>query len=295
MMTKKLFKNCFLIVSFISLSICGRAYGLADVIETFNDYQTGDLRDTSGKGTGFSSEADTWEANTSHYKAREDDLSAPAETGYALEQSGTAQSVQGQSTNQRRQSRRLDHEELVGTSWFSFLVKNTKSTQIAGIDFYDGSYYDSYHVDKAREISLRGTSLYVEGSGGTGESGIDVSSKTSLNENALILGKFMPNGLSESANLQVWVNPDVSNDAAGLGTPDFEQLSDLGWGNMDRLKNLGLLAYDTEGSWGGQIDSLYISNETSAFQDVTGVPEPAALTLLALGGLALRRRQKLRS
>ncbi|AQQ10028.1 Immunoglobulin I-set domain protein [Sedimentisphaera cyanobacteriorum] len=269
-MNKKHTKKCFLFCAVLCLVLSGTLYGQADVIATFNDMTTGGMRENDGQpaGTGVGFSTDYWQANTSHCKVREDNLAAPSSTGYSIVQTGTAQCVQVQSIHQRRQYRELIHENLVGSCWISFLAKNTKSTNVTGIDFDE---YVSYWVNKDREISLRGTNLYVQGSGGTGSGGIDVSSKYAIGETALVLCKFMPNAYSSPAHLQVWVNPNTANGPDGLGTPDFEQLSDLGWGEMDRLKGLGLLAYDTDDHWGGLIDAVYISQGDDAFYDVVGV------------------------
>ena len=267
-----MFRNMIITQVVILVICCLSISGLASAQEVnanFNDMNLGTMQSVNqpaGTGVGFSS--DHWTVNTSVVKVIEGDLTAPAGTNYGLIQSGDAQSVQAQhSSADRRQAR--DVIDLLGGGWFSFLVKNVESTDISGIDFYNSA--TEYSVGQTQSVVLHGTNLVIGGtSGGT----VDVSSKYSLGETALILGYLETNAFADPETIQVWVNPDVSGGEAGLGVPDFEQLVDLEW-EMSRITVLGIQSWDSGSSGtGGIIDMIYLSNDQDAYMDVTGTAEP---------------------
>ena len=131
---------------------------------------------------------------------KDEDLTAPAGLGYAVSQSGNNRAVRGESSNDydRRQARYT--QSLNGDIWFSFLVCNDESTDVAGIDFRNQNSWAI--VTNAPVVQLMGQMLFVGGNGG---GAVDLSSKLSLSETVLVLGRLVVNTNAET--LQVWVNP----------------------------------------------------------------------------------------
>jgi hypothetical protein len=249
------------------------------IVADFNDLSPGTLYNREG-GTGFEA---PWSVNTSVPRIETGDLAAPESTGYNIPQVGAYNGymIGRHASADRRQAR--DITDLIGSDdiWFSFLVKNDESTDATGIDFRANA--TAYTVDVGpQQVFLIGQTLFIGSADGLGGS-VDVSSKTTLGEAALIVGKVNTAGDSELAeSLDVWVNPDVTN----LGPADFST-SDVGW-NLARLSVLGINSYDTgDSGTGGFLDAIRISKDTEhAFEFVTGVvagtvpadpPEPAIL------------------
>lgn len=84
--------------------------------------------------------------------------------------------------------------------------------------------------------------------------------------------------------IEFWVNPDLSNGEAGLGTPLL---------SADGANVLNAVAGPRVSfSSGGALDAIRISNDPDGFEYVTAVPEPASLGALGLGGLVLLRRRR---
>ena len=242
------------------------------VVADFNDMNLGAMRVGDGQpaGTGVGFAEDYWGANTSWVRVVEGDLTAPASTGYNVVSSGNPQCVQGlYPPDDRRQARHVIPVagNLSRDIWISFLAKNVEATDVAGIDFM--ATYNT-NVDPPvtlRKIILAGNTLKVVSSGsGGGE--VDVSSKVTLGETALVLAKLTTGGLNDPEQLEVWIDPNVTNGEAGLPTPDFEQSGDLEW-DMDGIDWLGLQSWDTGSSGvGGFVDNIRISNSGCGFDFV---------------------------
>lgn len=249
------------------------------IIADFNDLNPGSLFNREG-GTGFEA---PWAVNTSVVVVETGGLMAPESTGYNIPQGGGYDSyvIGRHGSADRRQAR--DITDLLGSDdiWFSFLVKNDELTDVSGIDFRANA--TSYTVTTGpQQVFLMGQTLFIGSADGLGGS-VDVSSKTTLGEAALIVGKVNTSGDSSLAeSLDIWVNPNLSS----LGIADFST-ADVGW-NLARLSVLGINSYDTGASGtGGFIDAIRISKDTvNAFEFVAGVsggtipvdpPAPAVL------------------
>jgi hypothetical protein len=107
-----------------------------------------------------------------------------------------------------------------------------------------------------------------------------------------VLGKLdIDAGAGNTDHLQLWVNPDVTLGPDGLGDPKHEVLTN--W-ISESVSTLSIETYsDPASSAQPRIDLVTLSNSPTAYLDVTGVPEPSALLLLAVAGAMLcgfRRR-----
>jgi hypothetical protein len=187
------------------------------------------------------------------------DLYAWTQTEYSVVQAGTSQCVRTTSGHDRRQARSLIPVSGDGHDiWFSFLVRNTEPTDVAGIDFLNDAAF--YTVAFTNNIYLHGQSLIVNGTA------TDVSSKSFINENTLIVGKLTLGSVADPEALSVWINPVLSS-KTGLEAvaPEFHS-DDLNW-NISQLDVLGICSYDTreESSEGGMLDAIRISNGADAF------------------------------
>ncbi len=232
----------------------------AYVVADFNDMARGAMTTNiqpAGTGQGFSS--DHWETGTSVMTVTRGDLYAWTQTEYSVVQAGTSQCVRTTSGHDRRQARSLIPVSGDGHDiWFSFLVRNVEPTDVAGIDFLNNTA--SYTVAAINNIYLQGQSLIVNGTA------TDVSSKSFLNENTLMVGKLTLGSAADPEGLSVWINP-VLPSKTGLEAvaPEFDS-ADLNW-NISQLEVLGICSYDTreESSEGGMLDAIRISNGTDAF------------------------------
>lgn len=246
----------------------------AQVIADFNDLTAGNLASApegpQAGGTGFSG---NWGVTglTGVVDVVPGDLFGPSGTAYGIFQTGTAQSVQSiHGSASRRAARNIDPLALPSNTdpiWFSFLASNATAGQAVGIDFNNAGSSTVLNVDE--RILLDGTDLFIGGAtGGT----VDVSSKYTIGDTGLILGRLVTGGIGDPEALDLWFNPDMSGGESGvLGmTPDFTQ-SDLMW-DIDAITLLGLQSVIDPGFNGGIIDNVRLSNSGTAFVDVVGNP-----------------------
>jgi hypothetical protein len=203
----------------------------AYVVADFNDMARGAMTTNiqpASTGQGFSS--DHWETGTSVMTVTRGDLYAWTQTEYSVVQSGTSQCVRTTSGYDRRQARSLIPVSGDGHDiWFSFLVRNTEPTDVAGIDFLNDAL--AYTVAATNHIYLHGQSLLVNGTA------TDVSARSFINENTLIVGKLTLGSIADPEGLSVWINPVLSS-KAGLeaAAPEFHS-DDLNW-NISQLEVL---------------------------------------------------------
>jgi len=123
----------------------------------------------------------------------------------------------------------------------------------------------TYHIYVRDETHLPGVSVYVGGQKYAAES----SEGLQLHEWTHIRGVY--DGIGTDAGLTLYVDGDSVDYAPVSGV--LYQNDDSLWIGIDYLNSLS--------AWEGSIDDVWII-----------VPEPATLSLLALGGLALLRRKR---
>jgi hypothetical protein len=247
-------------VSVRLIPIGSSGFTAAYVVADFNDMARGAMTPAiqpGGTGQGFSS--DHWETGTSVMTVTLGDLYAWTQTQYSVVQPGSSQCVRTTSGYDRRQARSLIPVSGDGHDiWFSFLVRNTEPTDVAGIDFLNDAL--SYTIAATNHIYLNGQSLLINGTS------TDVSSRSFINENTLVVGKLTLGSVTDPEELSVWINPALSS-KTGLEAvaPEFHS-DDLNW-NISQLNVLGICSYDTreESSEGGMLDAIRISNGTDAF------------------------------
>jgi len=237
------------------------------IVADFNDLTGGGVN-LSGQagGTGFSG---NWTAHGS-IDVVSGDLTAPGSTNYALTQSGTANSVYGNSADNYAGHRALATALTGNTVWFSFLVDGDGNSR-AGITVNQA---DTTPLSP-RLLVLNSTDLYLNGT--------TFDDVLTAGDPALVLGRITVVDDGDDT-WDVWFNPDVSE---SLGTPDATKTDN--YIGAAGITTIGVSVYK-----GGSVDMLYVSDDADGFADVTGVPEPATMSVLVLGGVGmlLRRRRR---
>ena len=118
---------------------------------------------------------------------------------------------------------------------------------------------------------------------------IDISSTL------LMLAKIEIDGNGLDDPVSLWVDPDLSGGESGLGSPTLSK-ADVDWVS----DSISSIRFSTEYTTGGSpltdnafIDQMRVSDDADAFTQVTAIPEPATMSLLAFGAVvALVRRRK---
>ncbi len=101
----------------------------------------------------------------------------------------------------------------------------------------------------------------------------------------LAIGRIVTGAGTGSVDL--WIDPaDLSN----LPVAPNVSVSGITFPDITRI---GVIVNGGSGNGSGRLDALRVSDTATAFVDVTGIPEPASLSLVFVGAslLALRRRR----
>ncbi len=266
---------------FIGLAVCVLCFASVAqatiVQQDFNGLVAGSLDGQAG-GTGFG--ANNWGATGTIDVVHSADLVAPASTNFALTQSaGTAGIVNGVYRSARQVARALD-VALTGTVWGSYLTL-VDTDEKNGIGFNNTS--GTSNVGKPGFDNLSRDRIYYRPLSGAQASADDALTEGIAN---LVLFRIIIDADGTNDDVTIWTNPDVTDlasetPAIAKATVDFVGSSITGL---------------TVQSWGtgnvGAIDMITLSDGPNAYFDVTGVPEPATMLLLGLGGLTLVRRRR---
>ena len=245
---------------------------------------------TGGTETGFSG---GWQGSSNVFIVDANDLTY---ANYAITQTGTTQRVYACNT---AHPDRMDSRDLAaamsGEMWFSALVNVPTGANFAGLAFdsdpwnSSGSAKYSHQLSELRVV-LTTSQLVVDMDGGMPPTATGTETGTfAADTTHLILGSM--NVGAGNDTLSVWVDPDV-NAAGGPGGLPTANFTSTTVDFMDSIVRIGVpLSWD--GTTSPNVDAIWLSDTATAFEDVTGVPEPATLALLAAGGLmALRRRRR---
>ncbi len=184
------------------------------------------------------------------------------------------------STGTRANTRAWDTAGYVDsgdTLWFSILIR--KGSQASGSDvkvgILSGSDPNTEVIGfraSANSASSGSLSAYVGSTAST-------SSLTFNTDTHLVVGKISLMDIAGGDTITIWLDPGSESATTSGGV----SLS----GDFNVGSNVSIRG---GGTWSGWLDELRIGE---TFSDVAPVPEPAALGLLALGGLlALNRRRK---
>lgn len=258
------------------------------VVADFNDLDTGTLRSQDG-GTGFSGNWTNGQPEESTPEVVSDDLTSAK---YNYQQSGTAQRLALDPGIPAYGVRRDLATGFSNEFWFSFLARPASSTPRMELAFNQHTGEDLPDKNDMNVILVTGSTdddvWLRQGSTVIDEFGGDLGEDTTY----LILGRATPQSGNDQVDL--WFDPDVtaySSEAdflAGISPDSSASTTDFFAGSVT---NVFVTIYQHADSTEAYMDSLVFSDTETAFADVTGVPEPATLGLIALGGLALIRRR----
>ena len=176
----------------------------------FNDASPDDKRTMVGKrsGGGFA-RGSTWGGAARSIKLAKGDLLPPANTGYSLQQTGTAQSLQGtwKVEGNRQVFRTLRQPMLADVIWFSYLMKHEQADSSTGLVFNDQNPI----AENAPVLQTEGSDLLLAGRSVANDLFV-------AGETYLIVGRIAVDDEGDDT-IEIWVNPNVVDGLDGLGPP----------------------------------------------------------------------------
>lgn len=274
--------TCFLVIT-AAILLCAPIGASAALLAEadFNDLSTGALNGQAG-GSGLSVTA--W-AGSSNPQVVAGDLTY---ANYFITQSGTAQRVQSWPTSDlARQDHRALASAMSGDIWFSVLVQGTADGH-SGLTFNLNGFDPT--VGGTTSVLLENDTVNVSLAGSTSAA----SGTYSVGATHLILGHMVV-GVGNDT-MEVWVDPDLTavTGSGDLGAANFSNSSVDFAASIDRI---GAAVWTSNfGVGNGNLDAIVISDQATAFYDVTGInaiPTPAALPagLALMLAVAARRRR----
>jgi len=233
---------------------------------------------TGGIDTGFSG---GWSGSNNVFITIDPDLTY---ANYFITQSGTTQNIYTSNAGPDRQDKRDLATAMSGDIWFSILVHVPAGGNYAGLTF-NRHGADWNPIDTDARILMGASQLQVGFNGGTATTG---TGTFSADTTQLLLGQM--NVAAGNDTLSVWVSPDLTA-VSGPGDLPAANFTSTTVDFTDSIANLGVA-----GSKGAAaevyIDAIRLSDTETAFEDVTGVPEPTTFALVAFGLLGLARRRR---
>jgi hypothetical protein len=257
------------------------------LVADFNDLAPGGINGKAG-GTGFTG---NWSGSAIGQVVANNLTSAL----YAITQTGTAQRYRNDNSQGLRQNYRTPAVSPTGTVWFSFLARAEQSGDRAGLSL-NAPTGTPFNDTGTVYAYLTGSTLNYQF--GTGTAGTVINAAP-VGTTALVVGRMVIAGSGGADSIQLWINPDL------MANPDINAYAPVYSSSsvhfLDSIATVGAVAARVDGgtSGGGNVDSIRISDgggdPGQAYYDVTGVPEPSSVVLLAIGamgGLAYRWRRR---
>lgn len=181
---------------------------------------------------------------------------------------------------------------MSGEIWFSFLTQaaqtDTGLSYGAGGISFNAPTPTPFNDPGNFYVRMAGNNLqYSFGAGTAGSQSVYAGTAANV---TLIVGRMTLGGSGVDDSVDIWVNPDLVADPDIFNYVTAYSSSDVD--GLSAINHLGAMTYEVNTvSPAGNVDNIRLSNNPTAYRDVTGVPEPSAMALLLLSsGLWLRRR-----
>jgi hypothetical protein len=190
---------------------------------------------------------------------------------------------------------------MTGTVWVSALGRYTSNTAdaILTLDTTAGtgtSFVPIRDRDAVMRTTIVGGTAITDTNefGAGGADNVYAADSTYLMLVRIQMNVSGPSNVNDQVDFWIFDNdaatttvPALPSTAAGLpANPSFSKLGDFYGGTFDAVG----VSFEDAGS---QIDAIRLSNDANGFEQVTtAVPEPGALSALALGLCCLRRRRR---
>ncbi|MBN1846447.1 MAG: hypothetical protein JW810_12230 [Sedimentisphaerales bacterium] len=263
----KIMKTRFLILAFSGLFLLASAPTARALFvrDDFNDKPANDLLRYKAGGIGWrtpgawSQDESGAQGGTNSILVYADELELPAGSGYGLTQTGIDKVVRGTGTNARQDVRAVGDPNLVGTVWFSFLVRNESSGSRGGITLNNA--VTSYNpVDPRITSAGHQFKLLLSGVGGTD---VTVDNVFAAGRTSLVVGRIDIDDAGGNERVRVWVDPVLTS----LGAP-LADVADANFGM--NIHSVGVMTYYSGSSPAGSLDMLVLSDAANGRWEVTG-------------------------
>jgi ferric-dicitrate binding protein FerR (iron transport regulator) len=251
---------------YVIRDLSGKAFGGIDDDTTWN-FRTASLStalvaadmNVGGLDTGFD---DGFHKGSKHvFITDAPDLVYPK---YGITQTGTIEKVYAANAGSDRQDLRDLATAMTGEIWFSVLVNVPDGTTYAGLTFNSrGKAYDPVATDARILMTPSHIQVGLKGGAATQGNGIYTAGKTHL-----LLGKMKV--VSGNDTLSIWVDPDLTT----LRSPDALPAASFTSTTVnfaDSITQLGVAGRSGSNASNVMIDAIRLSNQATAFSDVTGV------------------------
>ena len=183
---------------------------------------------------------------------------------YGITQTGTIEKVYAANAWPDRQDLRDLATAMTGEIWFSVLVNVPDGTTYAGLTFNSrGETHDPIATDARILMTPHHIEVGLKGGAATQGNGTYTAGKTHL-----LLGKMKV--VSGNDTLSIWVDPDLTT----VHSPDALPAASFTSTTVDfadSITQLGVAGRSGANASNVLIDAIRLSNQATAFSDVTGV------------------------